>query len=105
MISVSNLTVIDVMVDPDGTLDALSSMGLTSPLVPDQGTSPGGQQEATAPHPSGTAEGLSDAQSATGADGSSKEPSGPSEAPERDPGLHVNNNLAASGQQSSGPHN
>lgn len=27
------LTVIDMMVDPDGTLDALSNLGLTSPLT------------------------------------------------------------------------
>ncbi|XP_014833748.1 PREDICTED: centrosomal protein of 170 kDa-like isoform X1 [Poecilia mexicana] len=43
------LSVIDMMVDPDGTLDALSSMGLTSPLS-DQRTSPGSQQGAQALH-------------------------------------------------------
>uniref|UniRef100_A0A3B3UDF2 CEP170 C-terminal domain-containing protein n=1 Tax=Poecilia latipinna TaxID=48699 RepID=A0A3B3UDF2_9TELE len=42
-------SVIDMMVDPDGTLDALSSMGLTSPLS-DQRTSPGSQQGAQALH-------------------------------------------------------
>uniref|UniRef100_A0A3B5LZK0 Centrosomal protein 170Ab n=1 Tax=Xiphophorus couchianus TaxID=32473 RepID=A0A3B5LZK0_9TELE len=41
------LSVIDMMVDPDGTLDALSSMGLTSPLS-DQRMSPGSQQGAPA---------------------------------------------------------
>lgn len=34
-----------MMVDPDGTLDALSSLGLTSPLT-DQKISPAAQQEA-----------------------------------------------------------
>ncbi|KAM4751121.1 centrosomal protein of 170 kDa isoform 1-T1 [Anableps anableps] len=43
------LSVIDMMVDPDGTLDALSSMGLTSPLG-DQRTSPETQQGAPALH-------------------------------------------------------
>ncbi|KAM9770547.1 centrosomal protein of 170 kDa isoform 1-T2 [Menidia menidia] len=36
------LAVIDMMVDPDGTLDALSNLGLTSPLV-DQKLGPGGR--------------------------------------------------------------
>ncbi|KAK1886972.1 Centrosomal protein of 170 kDa [Dissostichus eleginoides] len=39
------MLVIDMMVDPDGTLDALSNMGVTSPLA-DQKTSPGAQQGA-----------------------------------------------------------
>ncbi|XP_038146655.1 centrosomal protein of 170 kDa isoform X2 [Cyprinodon tularosa] len=43
------LSVIDMMVDPDGTLDALSSMGLTSP-VSDPKTSPGAQQGAPLSH-------------------------------------------------------
>lgn len=38
-----------MMVDPDGTLDALSSMGLTSP-VSDPKTSPGAQQGAPLSH-------------------------------------------------------
>lgn len=46
----SNLTVIDMMVDPDGTLDALSNLGLTSPLT-DQKISPGVQQGASGLHP------------------------------------------------------
>uniref|UniRef100_A0A1A8GV13 Centrosomal protein 170b n=2 Tax=Nothobranchius korthausae TaxID=1143690 RepID=A0A1A8GV13_9TELE len=43
------LTVIDVMVDPDGTLDALSNLGLTSPLT-DQKLGPGTQQGAPEVH-------------------------------------------------------
>lgn len=35
--------VIDIMVDPDGTLDALSSLGLTSPLMAENRVSPGSQ--------------------------------------------------------------
>uniref|UniRef100_A0A3Q2PQ74 Centrosomal protein 170Ab n=1 Tax=Fundulus heteroclitus TaxID=8078 RepID=A0A3Q2PQ74_FUNHE len=49
---VTNLLVlhtIDMMVDPDGTLDALSSLGLTSPLS-DQKTGPGTLQGAPALH-------------------------------------------------------
>ncbi|KAI7807973.1 centrosomal protein of 170 kDa isoform X2 [Triplophysa rosa] len=38
-----HLLVIDVMVDPDGTLDALSSLGLTSPLLAENRISPGSQ--------------------------------------------------------------
>ncbi|KAJ8366070.1 hypothetical protein SKAU_G00149010 [Synaphobranchus kaupii] len=37
------LQVINVMVDPDGTLDALASLGLTSPTLPKPRTSPGTQ--------------------------------------------------------------
>ncbi|KAK2888827.1 hypothetical protein Q8A67_014202 [Cirrhinus molitorella] len=37
------LLVIDIMVDPDGTLDALSSLGLTSPLMAENRVSPGSQ--------------------------------------------------------------
>ncbi|MBN3309257.1 CE170 protein, partial [Amia calva] len=37
------LQVINVMVDPDGTLDALSSLGLTSPILPKQRSSPSSQ--------------------------------------------------------------
>ncbi|XP_036384027.1 centrosomal protein of 170 kDa-like isoform X3 [Megalops cyprinoides] len=37
------LQVINVMVDPDGTLDALTSLGLTSPILPKPRTSPGTQ--------------------------------------------------------------
>ncbi|XP_056123108.1 centrosomal protein of 170 kDa isoform X1 [Rhinichthys klamathensis goyatoka] len=37
------LLVIDIMVDPDGTLDALSSLGLTSPLMAENSVSPGSQ--------------------------------------------------------------
>lgn len=35
--------VINVMVDPDGTLDALTSLGLTSPTTPKPKSSPGSQ--------------------------------------------------------------
>lgn len=38
--------VIDIMVDPDGTLDALSSLGLTSPLMAENSVSPGSQAPA-----------------------------------------------------------
>ncbi|KAG7214470.1 hypothetical protein INR49_023067 [Caranx melampygus] len=44
------LLVIDMMVDPDGTLDALSNLGITSPLA-DPKTSPGTQQGALHPDP------------------------------------------------------
>ncbi|XP_056616731.1 centrosomal protein of 170 kDa isoform X4 [Triplophysa dalaica] len=37
------LQVINVMVDPDGTLDALTSLGLTSPTTPKPRSSPGSQ--------------------------------------------------------------
>ncbi|XP_016122288.1 centrosomal protein of 170 kDa-like isoform X1 [Sinocyclocheilus grahami] len=37
------LLVIDIMVDPDGTLDALSNLGLTSPLMAENRVSPGSQ--------------------------------------------------------------
>ncbi|XP_036402425.1 centrosomal protein of 170 kDa-like isoform X2 [Megalops cyprinoides] len=37
------LQVINIMVDPDGTLDALTSLGLTSPVLPKPRTSPGSQ--------------------------------------------------------------
>uniref|UniRef100_A0A3B3DCJ1 Centrosomal protein 170Ab n=1 Tax=Oryzias melastigma TaxID=30732 RepID=A0A3B3DCJ1_ORYME len=42
----TQLAVIDMMVDPDGTLDALSNLGLTSPLA-DQRTGPGTLMEAS----------------------------------------------------------
>lgn len=44
------LTVIDMMVDPDGTLDALSNLGLTSPLT-DPTLNPGTQQALPVLHP------------------------------------------------------
>ncbi|XP_045903865.1 centrosomal protein of 170 kDa isoform X1 [Micropterus dolomieu] len=44
------LLVIDIMVDPDGTLDALSNLGMTSPLT-DQKISPGPQQGVSVLHP------------------------------------------------------
>lgn len=76
------LTVIDMMVDPDGTLDALSNLGLTSPLT-DPKLSPGTQQEASVLHPGAEA-----ALSATRPEGLSTEPCGASDqTSERDPGL------------------
>lgn len=42
----TDLTVIDMMVDPDGNLDALSNLGLTSPLT-EQKIGPGNQQGAS----------------------------------------------------------
>ncbi|KAM6956219.1 centrosomal protein of 170 kDa [Aplochiton taeniatus] len=47
------LQVINVMVDPDGTLDALTSLGLTSPTTPTKSTatSPGAQQMQQGPTP------------------------------------------------------
>ncbi|XP_030284811.1 centrosomal protein of 170 kDa isoform X1 [Sparus aurata] len=44
------LLVIDMMVDPDGTLDALTTLGITSPLA-DQKMNPGTQQGASVLHP------------------------------------------------------
>uniref|UniRef100_A0A3Q3IVU5 CEP170 C-terminal domain-containing protein n=1 Tax=Monopterus albus TaxID=43700 RepID=A0A3Q3IVU5_MONAL len=41
--NLSTIVFIDMMVDPDGTLDALSNLGLTSPLT-DQKITPGAQQ-------------------------------------------------------------
>ena len=59
-------TAIDVMVDPDGTLDALAELGLTGP----QRASPG-------------------AQGPPGGDGTPGQPYPASERAERDPGLHL----------------
>ena len=73
-----------MMVDPDGTLDALTSLGLTSPLA-GQKLSPGSQQEASHPgaealssRPEGVtseARGSSDHAEVTGRD------SGPQQSP------------------------
>ncbi|XP_052415590.1 centrosomal protein of 170 kDa isoform X2 [Carassius gibelio] len=68
------LLVIDIMVDPDGTLDALSSLGLTSPLMAENRVSPGSQG------PAGTQ--AVDVSSSTAALASAY-----SEVAERDPGL------------------
>lgn len=79
----SNLTVIDMMVDPDGTLDALSNLGITSPLA-DPKTSPGTQQGAL--HPGSTL-------SASRPEGLTSEPRAPSDhaqVAERDPGSQQN---------------
>uniref|UniRef100_A0A3B5BD22 Centrosomal protein 170Ab n=1 Tax=Stegastes partitus TaxID=144197 RepID=A0A3B5BD22_9TELE len=68
----SKLIVIDMMVDPDGTLDALSNLGLTSPLT-DQKLSPGTQQGVSVLHPGAEA-----SLSASRPDGLSTEPCGAS---------------------------
>lgn len=75
-----------MMVDPDGTLDALSSLGLTSPLT-DQKISPGTQQGASVLHPG--AEASSSTLSASKQEGTTAEPQGQSDhaqVAERDPG-------------------
>ncbi|XP_070782653.1 centrosomal protein of 170 kDa [Enoplosus armatus] len=80
------LLVIDMMVDPDGTLDALSNLGLTSPLT-DQKIGPGTQQGAPVLHPG--AEASSSTLSSSRPDRLATEPCGPSdhaEVAERDPG-------------------
>ncbi|MGH0126822.1 UNVERIFIED_CONTAM: hypothetical protein FKN15_035163 [Acipenser sinensis] len=48
--------VINVMVDPDGTLDALSSLGLTSPVLPKQSSSPSSRGARAAAPPPGAPE-------------------------------------------------
>jgi len=64
-----------MMVDPDGTLDALTILGLTSPLA-EQKVGPGTQQGSSALHPGGSSGTVSRA----------TESSGTLEAAERDPG-------------------
>lgn len=59
-----------MMVDPDGTLDALSNLGLTSPLT-DQKISPGTQQGASVLHPGAGA--------SSRPEGLATEPCGPSD--------------------------
>ncbi|XP_053183107.1 centrosomal protein of 170 kDa [Scomber japonicus] len=79
------LLVIDMMVDPDGTLDALSNLGLTSPLT-DQKISLGTQQGASVLHPG--AEASSSTPSASKHEGTTTEPQAPSDhaqVAERDP--------------------
>ncbi|XP_028829729.1 centrosomal protein of 170 kDa isoform X2 [Denticeps clupeoides] len=85
------LLVIDIMVDPDGTLDALSSRGVTSPLHSEQRVSSVIQGAGAA---RGTEEGTANATLGPG----------PSVVPERDLGLDVNSNAAPLQQQSSNPH-
>ncbi|KAG5278667.1 hypothetical protein AALO_G00101470 [Alosa alosa] len=76
------LVVIDIMVDPDGTLDALSSLGLTSPLVSERRDSPGSQAQSAGPL------------LGEGAAGAPPAPAAPTEVAERDAGLDVNSNAA-----------
>lgn len=84
------------MVDPDGTLDALTSLGLTSPLTDLQRVSPGAAGPSAAGHPPG--EGPSSNTLSTPSGGPSSGASGTStQVAERDLGLHVNNNLPSSG--------
>uniref|UniRef100_A0A1A7YM28 Centrosomal protein 170b n=1 Tax=Iconisemion striatum TaxID=60296 RepID=A0A1A7YM28_9TELE len=75
------LAVIDMMVDPDGTLDALSNLGLTSLLV-EQKRSPGTQPGALEVHPA--------AEAASSSTHSTSRPQGRSGEPfassEHDPG-------------------
>nr|XP_046260985.1 centrosomal protein of 170 kDa [Scatophagus argus] len=80
------LLVIDMMVDPDGTLDALSNLGLTSPLT-GQKISPGTQQGASVLHSGAGAS--SSTFSPSRPEGLVSEPCGPSgcaEVTEQDPG-------------------
>ncbi|XP_038834521.1 centrosomal protein of 170 kDa-like [Salvelinus namaycush] len=94
------LLVIDVMVDPDGTLDALTSLGLTSPLTDLQRVSPGAAGPSAAGHPPGgsSGEGPSSSTLSAPSGGASSGASGTStQVAERDLGLHVNNNLPSSG--------
>lgn len=76
----ANLTVIDMMVDPDGTLDALSNLGMTSPLT-DQNVNPGPQQGASALHRGVVAS--SSAISDSRPEGRATEPCGPSDHAEK----------------------
>lgn len=88
----SKLTVIDMMVDPDGTLDALSNLGLTSPLT-DQKISPGAQQRAAVLQTE--AEASSRTLSSSRPELLSTEPVGSpnhAEVSERDPGLQQSSN-------------
>lgn len=75
----ANLTVIDMMVDPDGTLDALSNLGMTIPLT-DQ-NNPGTQQGASALHRGVVAS--SSAISPSRPEGRATEPCGPSDRAEK----------------------
>jgi len=72
-------TAIDVMVDPDGTLDALADLDLTSPLTADRGPGPGAPQQGP------SAAGLPPRDEGTAGQ----------EMAERDPGLHLRHGDAA----------
>ncbi|XP_056443306.1 centrosomal protein of 170 kDa [Gadus chalcogrammus] len=74
------LLAIDVMVDPDGTLDALAELGLTGPLPGPQRSSPG-------------------AQGPPGGNGAPGQPYPASERAERDPGLHPQTSDPASREE------
>ncbi len=82
----ANFTVIDMMVDPDGTLDVLSNLGLTSPLT-DQKINSGTQQGAMALHPGdGASCSIVAASRPEGQVTESYGPSDHAEVAERDPG-------------------
>ncbi|KAM9411587.1 centrosomal protein of 170 kDa isoform 19-T19 [Salvelinus alpinus] len=66
------LQVINVMVDPDGTLDALSSLGLTSPLTPKPTPGSQGPQEAL-PGPTASARGNTASSAPTEGSGSARD--------------------------------
>uniref|UniRef100_A0A3P8XBF0 CEP170 C-terminal domain-containing protein n=2 Tax=Esox lucius TaxID=8010 RepID=A0A3P8XBF0_ESOLU len=90
------LLVIDVMVDPDGTLDALTSLGLTSPLTDLQRVSPGAAgPSAVGPLPGGSGgEGPSSCSvSAPGGGPSSAANSSSTQVAERDMGPCRKKNL------------
>ena len=88
------------MVDPDGTLDALASLGLTSPLTDLQRVSPGAAGPSSVGHPTGgsSGEGPSSSTLSAPSGGPSSGASGTStQVAERDLGLHVDNNLPSIG--------
>lgn len=72
-----------MMVDPDGTLDALTTLGITSPLT-DQKMNPGTQQGASVLHPGAGAPPGTFPPSRP--EGHATEFCGPSEHAEQDPG-------------------
>lgn len=76
----ATLTVIDMMVDPDGTLDALSNLAMTGPLS-DQNVNPGNQQGASALHRGVVAS--SSTISPSRPEGRATEPCGPSDQAEK----------------------
>ncbi|XP_021432032.2 centrosomal protein of 170 kDa isoform X8 [Oncorhynchus mykiss] len=89
------LQVINVMVDPDGTLDALSSLGLTSPLTPKPTPGSQGPQEAL-PGPTASARGNTAASAPT-------EGSGSGSGSARDLGGLQFNRIHPSGEESAIP--
>lgn len=80
MLLCANATVIDMMVDPDGTLDVLSNLSLTSPLT-DQKFDPGTQQGAPVLPGAGASSGTA---ASEGLATESRGPSNHAEVAERD---------------------